>query len=597
MMPFFGNVWNKEGMEKGRKALEGWNVKSNSNPLYPGRIAEMINHAAGFPLDRTDESYYTEFGNDTVAVQTYRSKKKKVRDKSDSQKKSSYTFSEIFSEIIFSKISKPSTAFGKDVSLPVEALCNDATLPGFTTELYPEKSTSTDDIKEYQDIFMLDPTDHNDMLAIATKFGVAPKWKAYLKTVEGSSKHTEIPDRYFNLLWFCRVKGNCTIDLNFIEGRHRFVMVLYFMCTASYETGHNTISPLSITVANFTPYKIGSKQKGMIMQYEISDALKSGNQKLVNEEVTLKIITADKKKMKKMKMSAEDFLKICTKLSEIISLKKQNSSKQSMGFKLCESILRIYDKMEKSMKHNEDNHLEKKFDNLNQPVANKRSNDLLQTPTKANTTSKKSTSSKKSSPKKTASVSCEDLSVHTDAWEWDEYNAYVEDPMNNDLMDALILKIEQVIGARPPFLTTYISELVCQPKPEDSDHQREANAYFVNVLIVLPAVYRIVKSEYDGSTQLHDKGKKNLKYMLKYGFQNQLPTKKPAQAEKNAYDFNTNLLTDGSFDLCATMFITYMIVSAMCHKDGNIVLDRALRHLEDQNSSYPPRSTIRNLGE
>jgi len=66
---------------------------------------------------------------------------------------------------------------------------------------------------------------------------------------------------------------------------------------------------------------------------------------------------------------------------------------------------------------------------------------------------------------------------------------------------------------------------------------------------------------------------------------------------KNAYDFNTNLLTDGSFDLCATMFITYMIVSAMCHKDGNIVLDRALRHLEDQNSSYPPRSTIRNLGE
>ena len=86
MMPFFGNVWDKEGMENGRKALEGWNVKSNSNPLYPGRIAEMINHSAGFPLDRTDELYYTEFGNDTVAVQTHRSKKKMVRDKSNSQK-------------------------------------------------------------------------------------------------------------------------------------------------------------------------------------------------------------------------------------------------------------------------------------------------------------------------------------------------------------------------------------------------------------------------------------------------------------------------------------------------------------------------------
>ena len=73
-------------MENGRKALEGWNVKSNSNPLYPGRIAEMINHSAGFPLDRTDKLYYTEFGNDTVAVQTHRSKKKMVRDKSNSQK-------------------------------------------------------------------------------------------------------------------------------------------------------------------------------------------------------------------------------------------------------------------------------------------------------------------------------------------------------------------------------------------------------------------------------------------------------------------------------------------------------------------------------
>lgn len=449
----------------------------------------------------------------------------------------------------------------------------------------------------YQHIFKLDPTNPSDMLDIATQFGVESKWKAYLKTIDGPTEDAEIPDRYFNLLWLCRVEGNCTIDLNFIEGRHRFVMVLYFMCAASYETGHNTISPMSITAANFTPYKIGRKQKDMIMSFKISDTLKSGNQKLVNEEVTLKIITADKKKMKEKKMSAEEFLKICTKLSEIISLKKQNSSKQSMGFKLCESILRIYDKMEKSMKHNKEKKLEKKFDNLNQPVANKRSNDVLETPTKANTTPKKSTSSKKSSPKKTATVSCEDLSVHTNAWEWDEYNAYVEDPMNNDLMNALIVKIETVIGARPPFLTTDISELACQPKPEDSDHQREANAYFVNVLIVLPAVYRIVKSEYDGSSQLHDKGKKNLKYMLKYGFQNQLPTKKPAQAVKNAYDFNTNLLTDGSFDLCATMFITYMIVSAMCHEDGAIVLDRALRHLEDQNSSYPPRSTIRNLGE
>ena len=52
-----------------KKCLQGWNHDVNYNPIQPARVAEMINHAAGFPFaSKDDYAFNSEYGNDTVAL-------------------------------------------------------------------------------------------------------------------------------------------------------------------------------------------------------------------------------------------------------------------------------------------------------------------------------------------------------------------------------------------------------------------------------------------------------------------------------------------------------------------------------------------------
>ena len=58
-----------------KKCLQGWNHDVNYNPIQPARVAEMINHAAGFPFaSKNNYAFNSEYGNDTVALQTPRRK-------------------------------------------------------------------------------------------------------------------------------------------------------------------------------------------------------------------------------------------------------------------------------------------------------------------------------------------------------------------------------------------------------------------------------------------------------------------------------------------------------------------------------------------
>ena len=82
IIPFFMNLRDRKLLDQtdGKKAiteicLQGWNHDVNYNPIQPSRVAEMINHAAGFPFaSKDDYAFNSEYGNDTVALQTPRRK-------------------------------------------------------------------------------------------------------------------------------------------------------------------------------------------------------------------------------------------------------------------------------------------------------------------------------------------------------------------------------------------------------------------------------------------------------------------------------------------------------------------------------------------
>ena len=116
-------------------------------------------------------------------------------------------------------------------------------------------------VLNYKDIFMAKPNRHTDQVTIATKFGVGDQWKVYAdkQTKLNSDERDEICDRYHALLYLCTCQGRCDVDLDFIEGRHRLVNVLYFMNAAKYDSNLNDIIPSTANVISMFKYGVGDE--------------------------------------------------------------------------------------------------------------------------------------------------------------------------------------------------------------------------------------------------------------------------------------------------------------------------------------------------
>ena len=188
-----------------------------------------------------------------------------------------------------------------------------------------------------------------------------------------------------------------------------------------------------------------------------------------------------------------------------------------------------------------------------------------------------------------------DDTIHTTVWTWSEYNDYVANPENNQNISNLESKIELEIKARPPFLISY-TDIASAPPPSNNE-EKEATVFFVNILLIVPLVYYILKEELKSTTERDENDTKLIKYIVKFGFQDYLPSIITNSHVKEAYNLQVSLLQEGTVHVAATIFITYMIVSAMSHDGGQKVLDQALRHLVDQEVDQDHESTITNLGE
>ena len=148
---------------------------------------------------------------------------------------------------------------------------------------------------------------------------------------------------------------------------------------------------------------------------------------------------------------------------------------------------------------------------------------------------------------------------------------------------------------RPPFLILY-TDIASAPPPSNNE-EKEATDFFVNILLIVPLVYYILKEELKSTTERDENDTKLIKYIVKFGFQDYLPSIITNSHVKEAYNLQVSLLQEGTVHVAATIFITYMIVSAMSHDGGQKVLDQALRHLVDQEVDQDHESTITNLGE
>jgi len=82
MLPFFTHLQGEtvEGMTR----LHAYAHDVNSNPIHATRVYQMMDHSAGHPMTRDKKrAYFSEYGDDTIALQTFRSRQKEVSQNCD----------------------------------------------------------------------------------------------------------------------------------------------------------------------------------------------------------------------------------------------------------------------------------------------------------------------------------------------------------------------------------------------------------------------------------------------------------------------------------------------------------------------------------
>ena len=87
-------------------------------------------------------------------------------------------------------------------------------------------------------MFLLDPTIPKDQEEIAKEFNATSSWKEYVDAQREDMENT-VCTKYFSLLNLCKTLGIVQFNLHFVEARHRYTMVLYFMYAGSNTTNTN----------------------------------------------------------------------------------------------------------------------------------------------------------------------------------------------------------------------------------------------------------------------------------------------------------------------------------------------------------------------
>ena len=256
-------------------------------------------------------------------------------------------------------------------------LCNNPLIKGFVEHVRSNKKSKS--ITDFSAMFLLDLTKDEDMVKIAKEFKVKQKWDTKVKQL--NQDEADIPAKYFNLLWLCKTEGECPFDLNFIEGRHRIVAVIYFMCAASYNNTDNFIRPNSIVQTDILNFGLGDKNEdiNILLDDVISNVLTEGTARLVSKAVNVKIISAKNNDKKENNVDAKEIVQLCKLLSELVSKKKRDSSKQTLGFKLVQAAMQIFERAKLATIYNEKENKTATFEALTQPETTKKINKEKQT--------------------------------------------------------------------------------------------------------------------------------------------------------------------------------------------------------------------------
>ena len=430
-------------------------------------------------------------------------------------------------------------------------------------------------VLNYKDIFMAKPTRHTDQVTIATKFGVEDQWKVYAdkQTKLESDERDEICDRYYALLYLCTCQGRCDVDLDFIEGRHRLVNVLYFMNAAKYDSALNDIIPSTANVSSMFKYGVGDEVEDRLVDLTevIQLALSDEKARLVNDVVTIKVLIPKLEQ----NIDYEELLGLCRTYSKLISDAKHESSNQSLGSQLATIARDLHDKAERAKKKNQvENGNAPNFETMKQPSI--------------------------PSVQKTCPDS-KDPTANPTMLEWDEYADYQKDPFDSTKEEVLYKKLFKVAGAHGPYYPSY-PDLAIAPGIGKKD-EKLTTTFFVDVMMVLPKVYYIIVAASKGKRVSEiiknaDDHEMNIKFLLKYQFQQRAPdTLVSLNGRKYYNDIKTSLLRNESLPLAATTIIVYMIISSMCFDDGKTIIDQALRRLETRSTGQTIMNTLKNLGE
>ena len=90
-------------------------------------------------------------------------------------------------------------------------------------------------------------------------FNVAMGWKKYPDEQEENRENT-VCTEYFNLLYLCKLIGYVPFDLHFVEARHRYTMVFYFMNARSYHANTNCIVPETVNTIDLFNNTVGNSE-------------------------------------------------------------------------------------------------------------------------------------------------------------------------------------------------------------------------------------------------------------------------------------------------------------------------------------------------
>ena len=101
--------------------------------------------------------------------------------------------------------------------------------------------------------------------------------------------------------------------------------------------------------------------------------------RLVSKAVNVKIIFAKTEDKKENNFDAKEIVQLCKLLSELGSKKKRDSSKQTLGYKLVQAAMRIFERAKLATIYNEKENKTATFEALTQPETTKKTNKKKQT--------------------------------------------------------------------------------------------------------------------------------------------------------------------------------------------------------------------------